>query len=453
MPKKYTYEIVKKEFEDRGYKLISTEYIGCEHKLQFKCKKHLDEGIQEIDFNHFHNRKQGCRYCGYEKVSKSKRVDCTLLKEITELKGFIYCGYEYIDGSANIKFICKNHIDRGIQILSYMNMKKSKGRCQYCIGRYKTTKEFKKELKLKNKNIEILGEYIDSTTKIKCKCLKDNHIWYTKPSLLLSGAGCPKCGIELSRINSSKTHEQFISEMKIINPNVEFLTKYTNVKKKIKCRCLIDGYEWTTTPDSLLGGRGCHQCAKQKLYDTQVKSNEQFLSELYIVNPNIQPLEKYYNDHTKIKCKCLIHDYEWYAAPNKILHRKTGCPKCASYHNENKLDDILENWGFKYIAQKRYKDCKDKYTLPFDRYLPDFGILIEYDGEGHSKPIRRGSMSEDDAIRQFEYVKKHDDIKNKYCKTNNIPLIRIPYWERKDMEYYLFDQLVKCGAIEEIKSA
>ena len=55
--------------------------------------------------------------------------------------------------------------------------------------------------------------------------------------------------------------------------------------------------------------------------------------------------------------------------------------------------------------------------------------------------------------RLFNLLKKtqlHDKIKNEYCKNNNIPLIRIPYWERDDMEYYLFDKLVKYKIIEEI---
>ena len=42
-------------------------------------------------------------------------------------------------------------------------------------------------------------------------------------------------------------------------------------------------------------------------------------------------------------------------------------------------------------------------------------------------------------------------IKNDFCKRNNIDLIRIPYWEFDDLEYFLFDNLVKLGIIEEIK--
>lgn len=30
-------------------------------------------------------------------------------------------------------------------------------------------------------------------------------------------------------------------------------------------------------------------------------------------------------------------------------------------------------------------------------------------------------------------TQKNDNIKNEYCKTNNIPLVRIPYWERDNI--------------------
>jgi len=33
----------------------------------------------------------------------------------------------------------------------------------------------------------------------------------------------------------------------------------------------------------------------------------------------------------------------------------------------------------KYINQKRFKKCKNKLPLPFDFYLPDLNICIEYD--------------------------------------------------------------------------
>ena len=36
--------------------------------------------------------------------------------------------------------------------------------------------------------------------------------------------------------------------------------------------------------------------------------------------------------------------------------------------------------------------------------------------------------------KNYIILKKRDEIKNKYCKDNNIPLLRIPYWDKKHIK-------------------
>jgi len=186
---------------------------------------------------------------------------------------------------------------------------------------------------------------------------------------------------------------------------------------------------------------------KQELHDRQVKSNEQFLEELAQVNPMLRPLDPYYNDHTKIRVECLIHHYIWPAAPNKILHRHTGCPKCSMYTNEQKIAQYFSNRSEDVEPQKRYDDCRDKNPLPFDIYVPKYNLLIEYQGEQHYKPIRRGSMTEDEALEQLHITQYHDQIKLEYCVKNNIPLVRIPYWKQNDIEDFLIGECKQYGII------
>jgi hypothetical protein len=50
-------------------------------------------------------------------------------------------------------------------------------------------------------------------------------------------------------------------------------------------------------------------------------------------------------------------------------------------------------------------------------------------------------MNQQDAENNFEIIKKHDYIKTQFCSDNNIPLIRIPYTERGNIELYLRKQL------------
>lgn len=65
-------------------------------------------------------------------------------------------------------------------------------------NKFRTTESFKEELYLVNPNVEVIGEFINTSTPIKCKCLKcgfDN--WDAYVHNLLYGLGCPVCNNKL----------------------------------------------------------------------------------------------------------------------------------------------------------------------------------------------------------------------------------------------------------------
>ena len=81
--------------------------------------------------------------------------------------------------------------------------------------------------------------YIDSKTKILCKCKFDNHEWYARPDQLLSGNGCPKCASTKTKTRFQKTNKEFIEELKIGNLKLmeskagEILPNIVDSKNKI----------------------------------------------------------------------------------------------------------------------------------------------------------------------------------------------------------------------------
>lgn len=82
-----------------------------------------------------------------------------------------------------------------------------------------------------------------------------------------------------------------------------------------------------------------------------------------------------------------------------------------------KIADILDKANINYEVEKTFSTCKDKKELPFDFYINN-SYLIEYDGLQHF---------DENSIFNYEYTHNHDILKSKWCKENNIPLIRIPY--------------------------
>lgn len=63
--------------------------------------------------------------------------------------------------------------------------------------------------------------------------------------------------------------------------------------------------------------------------------------------------------------------------------------------------------------------------------------LIEADEKQYFNPSQFGGISKEQAQKNFEQLKIRDNIKNTYCKENNIKLLRIPYWEIDNIEQVL----------------
>jgi len=151
---------------------------------------------------------------------------------------------------------------------------------------------------------------------------------------------------------------------------------------------------------------------------------------------------------TLIQFKCGCGNI-FYTTKGKFIGavEKQRCDVCtkrmSSY--ELKIKNWLDKYKINYICQKKYVDCKNKNSLPFDFYLKKYGILIEADGEGHFFPACYNGISKQNAIKRFKMTKNNDSIKNKYCIKNNITLIRIPYYEFKNGNYIkiLKDKLLK----------
>ena len=57
----------------------------------------------------------------------------------------------------------------------------------------KTTEDFINELTEKNRNIAVIGEYVNNKTKILAECRICGNRWSVVPASLLNGHGCPVC--------------------------------------------------------------------------------------------------------------------------------------------------------------------------------------------------------------------------------------------------------------------
>lgn len=341
-----------------------------------------------------------------------------------------------------IVFICPKHNQYGEQKIRWSSLKKATIGCKYCSGKIVTTEIFEQTI---SPNVILLEEYQSFYKEINCKCKICNNIWSTTPASLKNGSACPECGKKKVADQKRKSQEQFEKEVSTINPNIKILGKYKNNKNKIDCKCSIHNISFKAQPVHLLEKDycGCSGCYTDKMRKYFSKSIEKFIEELKEVFPYFEVIGEYINCETPIECICLQHNKKFKSRPADLLYGKNPCPDCATAYSkpEQKLYNILCKHYDTVIRQKTFEDCIYITKLKFDFFIPEINTLIEYDGEGHYWDVPFGGMSKESAMKQYELCKIRDEIKNEYCKKNNIPLIRIPYWEKENMEEYLYKQI------------
>ncbi len=289
------------------------------------------------------------------------------------------------------------------------------------MGKRKTHKEYLAEVETKNQHVVVLGIYIGASTPILHKCKYCGKEWFIRPSDVLNGKGCRECSCKRYGDYVRKSQTKYIEDLNKININIEPIEDYINTDTAILHKCKICCHTWSIKPNHTLAGHGCPMCGFKNSADARRKSHEKYVEELSCINQNIVVLGEYINSKTSILHKCKVCGHEWPIDPIHTL-RGQGCPVCNQSHGEREISQWLQAHFVNYIPQYKFKDCRDKLELPFDFYIPEFNICIEYDGLQHFEPIDWFGGEESLKVTQY-----HDNIKTNYCKKNKITLIRVAY--------------------------
>ena len=427
MSRKKTQDEFVKEISVKNPKIeVLGEYVNNRTKILCRCREFGHEW-KPIPTKKL--RDQGCPYYA-DNIKKSQE---DFVKEIKSINPNIEILSKYVNVKEKIDCKCK--------ICDYTwssypsNLLKGKG-CQRCAGNIKKTNEqFIEELKIKQPNIETLESYENSTTEIQCRCKICNYIWKATPKNLLKGKGCPSCAG-----NNKKTYEEFIEQLRTINPNIEVLEDYKNNHTKILCKCKKCNYEWKIRPSSLLRNQGCPKCA-----GNAKRTQDNFIEEVSNINPNIKVIGKYINKQTKVLCSCKLCNSQFYITPNRIFkHQISSCPVCSdgiSYPNKfvrNFLNQLpIENLIYEWKIEKNKQYSYDNYFIYNNKEY-----IVEADGAQHFQKNKFNYW-------EPEEIQRRDRIKDKLAKDNNIIMIRIdcqksePNYIRQSIEnselYKIFD--------------
>jgi len=283
-----------------------------------------------------------------------------------------------------------------------------------------TQEEFESKLLDKlGPDYKCIGTYINGKTKIEILHLICNKSFTAFPYNLLNGYGCPHCFKK-----ELLTQEQFEKQVDDLGKGeYEVLGRYVNNKTKISIKHKTCGTIYDVFPRNFVQGKRCAVCARVKPL-----TNEEFEKRLYdIYGDEWSRFSEYEAINKPIQVKHNSCGHIITQTPKVIFGQRFGCKYCKMTSGESRVKLILEDLNISYEFQKSFPNCIDKKPLPFDFYfvINDKRYAIEYDGRQHYLPIF--GYTEKSRITELEKTKRHDEIKNIFCKENNIHLLRIKY--------------------------
>ena len=275
----------------------------------------------------------------------------------------------------------------------------------------------------------IILDFNGASKPIKYKCLKcgrvinkskANHLYENK-SL------CQHC---YSTKNSKIRN--WIKDFFKNNENFKLIEWDNNTASKMKIFCNNCNNTFYKSPSNIYEKNNntiCPICGDngapitKEIFIERMKNNN--LTEYEIIN------YKSLRQPIVVKHKC---GYSFSMKAKDFLISK-GCPKCfkTKSKGEIKIEHFLiEN---NIIFKEQYR-LKDNPKLSYDFFLPDYNILIEYQGEQHYFPIEWFGGE-----KAFEKQQFNDKEKENIAKNNNLLLIKISYENYDNLDNLLYDIL------------
>ena len=293
-------------------------------------------------------------------------------------------------------------------------------------------------------------ELTNTKSEVKYICPVHGEVT-TKVTSILSGKKCYRCSRHTALLKKASTtlHDRqqhlYSKALDAANSNgYTLLTNATEINKNtdiIKYSCPTHGIH-SMRISNFINGRKCPDCAIERIKECNKMPYDQVENRIRKYGGLLLNKKEYKNSSCKnLRIVCPECGDEFVTSFNNFCqHNGQVCERCSGIESmgERRIRHFLDGLGIKYEQEKWFSDCRDIKPLPFDFYLPELNIIIEYDGKQHytDRGYKRKFYSD-----TLEYTQKHDAIKNEYCQISGFKLIRIPYWEFNNIEKILAKNL------------
>jgi len=286
--------------------------------------------------------------------------------------------------------------------------------------------------------LDIENEFEDMFSKITIYCNDCGYIFrQTVDNHINKKCRCPKCVGRNNKLSITeileKSKEKHNGKLILINIKKE----YYPIKSDVLVECKECDYIFTQRLSAHLNGHGCSNCVnlKKKIpINILLERFKKIHGDKFIYLDSFE--KKYKDGKSKIDIFCNSCKKIFF---QRICTHLEGhsCPFCKESKGEKLIAKFLEKHLIQYSRQHKFDNCKNKQKLPFDFYLSDFKICIEFDGEQHFKPIEYFGGE-----KCLKDTQRNDQIKNEFCKNSDIKLIRIKYSENINEKFKELKELL-----------
>lgn len=395
--KKLTYEEVKNYIESHGYKLVSTEYKNNSDKLITICP---NGNIYKVSYNKFKLNRR-CLCCRKKEMELEHKIKVNNTGEYKHIKSY-FRGDELPNGKiAKTRYMIVKHLycssEYIIQTANFINVGQV---CSRCCGSYENSFAYHIEQELK---------------------LDINDVW----------------DFEKNTVNPYHIYKGTNKKVWIKCQNEE-INELNGLKKKeyhgsyeIGCSSFSQG---TRCSKCTLSG----QNSKVHPYDSFGYHHFDKVLSWYLDN-GISPFRVSINSHKKYKFICPQCGSVFKRSLANASKYNIYCPKCSMSEGEKVISKFLNYNNIEHEYEKAYEGLIGigYGNLSYDFYLPNYNLLIEYQGGQHKSYIKGFHTSYD----CFEKQQEHDKRKRQYAKDNNIKLLEIWYYDFDKIEEILNKEL------------
>ena len=123
------------------------------------------------------------------------------------------------------------------------------------------------------------------------------------------------------------THEEYEKRLQEDGRGYFALEEYSGATKPILHQCPA-GHRHTARPSDLLSGKGCRECANDRLRAERAFTHDDYAAWLESDRRGWRVLGRYHNNHRAIKHRC-PEGHEFDAKPSKLKTGR-GCPICSN---------------------------------------------------------------------------------------------------------------------------